>query len=193
MKRKNHVDMNEFWCCGGGIDAEECRQMWREHIHHAFGSRPRDHWFFGGRRFRDWLSAGGPVHMNPFVAPVLSKGAGLLPLFVLHLLSREPRYGNDIMRELERSSGGAWSSNPGAIYPLLRMLERHGLLRGEWEDPDKRTRRVYHLTEQGRHEHQELKEMMRPGLQAAVGVLQALYHELYQEKQASDAAPSAAE
>jgi DNA-binding PadR family transcriptional regulator len=119
--------------------------------------------------------------MNPFVGLVLSKGGGLLPLYVLHLLSRQPRYGNDIMRELEERSRGTWASNPGAIYPLLRLLERHGLLRGEWEDADKRTRRIYQLTEKGRREYEELKEMMQYGLQEALAVLQKLYDELYPE------------
>jgi DNA-binding PadR family transcriptional regulator len=120
--------------------------------------------------------------MNPFVGLVLSKGGGLLPLYVLHLLSGKPRYGNDIMHELEERSGGTWSSNPGAVYPLLRSLERHGLLSGEWEDPDKRTRRVYRLTEQGQREYAELKQMMKPGLEEALGVLRTLYAELYAEQ-----------
>jgi DNA-binding PadR family transcriptional regulator len=185
MRRTRHTDWDRFWCCGHEgqpeVDAEDCRRMWREHIHSAFGRRPRDHWFFGGRRFRTWLGAGGPSYMNPFVGLVLSKGGGLLPLYVLHLLSRQPRYGNDIMRELEERSRGTWASNPGAIYPLLRLLERHGLLRGEWEDADKRTRRIYQLTEKGRREYEELKEMMQYGLQEALAVLQKLYDELYPE------------
>jgi DNA-binding PadR family transcriptional regulator len=158
--------------------------MWRDHVRRAFGQRPRDHWFFGGRRFLAWLAAGGPAYMNPFVGLVLSKGGGLLPLYVLHLLARKPRYGNDIMRELELRSQGTWSSNPGAVYPLLRLLERHGLLKGEWEDPDKRTRRIYCLTDRGGKEYAELKELMRPGLQEALQVLQALYDDVYAEADA---------
>ncbi len=185
MRSKRHTDWHEFWCCGNGpqtaLDADECQRMWRDHIHSSFGRRPKDHWFFGGRRFLSWLAAGGPAYMNPFVGLVLSKGGGLLPLYVLHLLSCKPRYGNDIMRELEVRTGGTWSSNPGAVYPLLRSLERHGLLMGQWEDPDKRTRRIYQLTEQGQHEYAELKEMMKPGLEEALGVLRALYSELYSE------------
>lgn len=185
MRHNRDRDWREFWCCGNGEhagwDAEECRRRWHEHVRTAFGRRPRDHWFFGGRRFLAWLAAGGPAHMNPFVGLVLSKGGGLLPLYVLHLISRRPRYGNDIMRELEERSKGTWSSNPGAVYPLLRLLERHGLLRGEWEDPDKRTRRIYDLTDQGRREYAQLKDLMKPGLQEALDVLQALYDELYIE------------
>jgi PadR family transcriptional regulator PadR len=183
MARRRAGERREFWCGEEGHDPDECRQMWREHIRDTFGRRPRDHWFFGGRRFRTWLAAGGPAHMNPFVGLVLSKGGGLLPLYVLHLLWREPRYGNDIMRELEDRSQGTWASNPGAIYPLLRMLEHHGLLQGEWEDPDKRTRRVYRLTAQGEAEYQELRSMMQPGLREALQVLQSFYEELYPQQQ----------
>jgi DNA-binding PadR family transcriptional regulator len=160
--------------------------MWSEHIQSTLGRKPRDHWFFGGRRFLAWLAAGGPATTNPFVGLVLSKGGGLLPLYVLHLLSQGPRYGNDIMQELEEHSRGTWSSNPGAIYPLLRMLERHDLLRGEWEEQDRRTRRIYHLTEKGRREYTELKEMMEPGLQEALGVLKGLYEELYSAPRAAN-------
>jgi PadR family transcriptional regulator PadR len=185
MRHNRDRDWHDFWYCGSrrhaARDAEECRRMWSEHVRTAFGQRPRDHWFFGGRRFLAWLAAGGPASMNPFVGLVLSKGGGLLPLYVLHLLSTESRYGNDIMRELEQRSGGTWSSNPGAVYPLLRLLERHGLLRGEWEDPDKRTRRIYYLTDRGRREYTQLKELMRPGLQEALEVLRELYEELYSE------------
>jgi PadR family transcriptional regulator PadR len=185
MRSHRHRDWREFWCCGneeqGPYDPEECTRMWHEHIREAFGRRPRDHWFFGGRRFLAWLAAGGPSYMNPFVGLVLSKGGGLLPLYVLHLLWRKPRFGNDIMRELEQRSNGTWASNPGAIYPLLRLLERNGLLRGQWEDADRRTRRIYHLTEQGRQEYLQLKEMMKPGLEEALGVLRELYDELYEK------------
>jgi DNA-binding PadR family transcriptional regulator len=183
MRERRDRDWHEFWCCGDGVhgpdSSDQCRQMWRGHIRQAFGRKPRDHWFFGGRRLHSWLAAGGPAHMNPFVGLVLSKGGGLLPLYVLHLLSREPRHGNDIMRQLELRSGGTWASNPGAVYPLLRLLERSGLLTGKWKDPEKRTRRIYRLTEQGRREYEELKEMMKPGLQQALSVLQAIYEDLY--------------
>ncbi len=183
MRRDRGRDRHEFWCCEDRahepVDAEHCRQMWRDHIRQVFGRTPRDHWFFGGRRLRGWLAAGGPAYMNPFVGLVLSKGGGLLPLYVLHLLACAPRYGNDIMRELELRTGGTWASNPAAVYPLLRLLERNGLLKGTWEHPDKRTRRIYRLTEQGEHEYAELKEMMKPGLEEALSVLQALYQDLY--------------
>ncbi len=159
-------------------DAE--REDWLSFLREQFGPHPESHWFFGGRRFHgghfgEW----GPYHANPFLSPLLSKGGGLLPLYVLHLLAEKPRYGSDLMKTLEKRTGGAWVSNPGAIYPLLNALEDAGLIEGEWEDPVKRSRRFYRLTEAGQRELKALKEAMSPMLHAAVEIWQQLIDDLY--------------
>jgi DNA-binding PadR family transcriptional regulator len=105
----------------------------------------------------------------------MSKGGGLLSLLVLHLLSEKPRYGNDIMREIEDRTQGGWESNPGAIYPLLGIMEQRDLVQGEWEDSEKRTRRIYRLTPQGYQELERLKEVMRPKLEEAIEVLRKIH------------------
>ena len=38
----------------------------------------------------------------------------------------------------------------GTLYPLLRRLESQGLLASEWREEDKRTKRFYRLSPQGR-------------------------------------------
>lgn len=153
---------------------------WRQHFAAFFGVAPEKHWLFGGRRFKPWISGrlGPPGLFNPFVATILSKGGGLLSLFVLHLLSEQPRYGNDIMREIEERTRGRWGANPGAIYPLLDAMEQRGLVEGEWEDPDKRTRRIYRLLPSGERELERLKEVMRPKLEEAIRIMRHLHDEL---------------
>ena len=48
----------------------------------------------------------------------------VFPLPVLHLISREPAYGNRLIEEIEdRITEGVISVNPNTIYPLLRNLE----------------------------------------------------------------------
>jgi DNA-binding PadR family transcriptional regulator len=101
-----------------------------------------------------------------------------LSLFVLHLLEEKPRYGNDIMREIEERTQGRWGSNPGAVYPLLNAMEERRLIVGSWEDPDKRTRRIYHLLPDGHHELDRLKEVMRPKLEEAIHILHSLNDDL---------------
>ena len=44
------------------------------------------------------------------------------------------------------------SVNPNTIYPLLRQLEAEELIKGDWEHPDRRTRRYYSITAAGRRE-----------------------------------------
>ena len=116
---------------------------------------PEEHWIFGGRRFSPWHQ--GIDTFNPFVATLLSKGGGLLPLYVLHLVAQKPRYGNEIMDLLAERTNGQWVSNPGAIYPLLTLLENEGFIEGKWEDPEKRTVRIYTITPTGQAEVARIK------------------------------------
>jgi PadR family transcriptional regulator PadR len=161
------------------------RHLWREYLQQCLGQPPEQHWFFGGRRLMQWICGpGSPQTINPFVGLLLSKGGGLLPLYVLHLLAEQPRYGNDIMREIETRTNGRWSSNPGAIYPLLTFMESQGLVEGEWEQPLKRTRRFYRITERGRNELYRLKEVLRPGLEDALAALRRLLEDLYPSQEA---------
>lgn len=161
-------------------------RAWRQHFTAYFGVSPDKHWLFSGRRFKPWATgkSGEPGIFNPLVAVVLSRGGGLLSLYVLHLLSEQPRYGNDVMREIELRTRGAWGPNPGAVYPLLTALERRGLIQGEWEDPDKRTRRIYRLLSDGRRELDRLKEVMRPKLEQAIDVLHQLNDDLQVDEEA---------
>ena len=158
---------------------DACR-MWRRFFAEFLGVAPEKHWLFGNRRFKPWFSGAWcpPNLFNPFVATMLSKGGGLLSLYVLHLLAERPRFGNDIMREIEERTQGRWASNPGAIYPLLTALEERRLVEGVWEDPDKRTRRVYSLTPDGQQELERLKQVMRPKLEEAIRVLRGLCDDL---------------
>lgn len=151
-------------------------RFWREFFHDYMGTWPEEHWAFGGRRFNPWHQ--GQDAFNPFVANLLSKGGGLLPLYVLHLLDQQPRYGNDLMDEITERTGGQWVANPGAIYPLMTMLEKQGLISGEWEDPTKRTIRVYRITAVGQEEMARLKAVIRPKLDEAIRVLTDMAHDL---------------
>lgn len=158
----------------------EHRHAWREHFRAFLGTDPEHHWLFRGRRFKPWFSRkwGPPGLFNPFVALVLSRGGGLLSLYVLHLLNQKPRHGNDIMREIEARTRKGWGANPGAIYPLLGEMEDRRMVEGSWEDAEKRTRRIYQITPSGQEELQRLKEVMRPKLEEAISILQELSGDL---------------
>ena len=151
-------------------------RFWREFFHEQMGAWPEDHWAFGGRRFSPWHK--GHDNFNPFVASMLSKGGGLLPLLVLSLLEQRPRYGNEIMEAINERTDGQWVANPGAIYPLMTMLEKLGFITGKWEDPRKRTVRIYQITTVGTQEMLHLKAVVRPKLTEAITVLQEFARDL---------------
>ncbi|HVU15013.1 MAG TPA: PadR family transcriptional regulator [Phototrophicaceae bacterium] len=154
----------------------EQQDAWRDFFHTFTGEYPEQHWAFGGRRFRPWHQ--GDVSFNPFVANLFSQGGGLLPLIVLHLLAEKPRYGNELMTLISDKTADQWVANPGAIYPLMTELEDRGLVEGFWDDPRKRTVRVYHLTEKGAREMKRVKAIVLPKMDEAIGVLQKMVSEL---------------
>lgn len=55
----------------------------------------------------------------------------------------------DIRRHMLLSPSSQWSGSAGAIYPLMRRLERAGLLASRAERAGKRRRREYRVTTRG--------------------------------------------
>lgn len=52
--------------------------------------------------------------------------AGAMRYVVLALIAEKPRHGYEIIKELEQRVGGGYAPSPGAIYPLLAMLDEMG-------------------------------------------------------------------
>jgi PadR family transcriptional regulator PadR len=103
----------------------------------------------------------------------------VFPLLVLHLISREPAYGNRLIEEIEEMTQGVISVNPNTMYPLLRELEGRGLIEGRWEHPDKRTRRYYSITPAGRREYRRLVSELEPFLDSVISSLSLIKQEIY--------------
>jgi len=105
----------------------------------------------------------------------------VFPLLALHLISRGPAYGNQMIEEIEEMTEGVISVNPNTIYPLLRELESRGLIEGSWEHPDKRTRRYYSITREGRREYRRLRGELEPFLDSVVRSVTLIKREIYGE------------
>jgi DNA-binding PadR family transcriptional regulator len=105
----------------------------------------------------------------------------LFPLLVLHLTEREPQYGNRLIEEIKRITEGVISVNPNTIYPLLRQLEAEGKIKGDWEHPDRRTRRYYSITAGGRRELKRLRGELEPFLDSVIRSVTLIKRELYGE------------
>ena len=70
---------------------------------------------------------------------------------LLSLISRQPMYGYQIIKELERRSKGYFTFKEGTLYPALHRLEERGLIIGRWERlATGQERRYYYITEKGR-------------------------------------------
>ncbi|MBA3263301.1 MAG: PadR family transcriptional regulator [Thermoleophilaceae bacterium] len=103
----------------------------------------------------------------------------VLPLLVLHLIAQGPSYGNQLMERIAGMTAGVLSVNPNTMYPLLRQLESRGLIAGEWEHPERRTRRYYSLTDEGRAEYERLVEEVRPFLDSVKTSIDEIVREVY--------------
>ena len=103
----------------------------------------------------------------------------ILPLLVFHLINEGPSYGNQLMERIGSMTAGVLSVNPNTMYPLLRQLESRGLIEGQWEHPERRSRRYYVLTDEGRAEYERLVEEVRPFLDSVKSSIDQIVREVY--------------
>src|SRR3954471_5476761 len=125
----------------------------------------------------DAAVAPGRKAQDPFVGELRRRA--ILPLLVLHLISEGPSYGNKLMERIGAMTAGVLSVNPNTMYPLLRRLEGRGLIRGEWEHPERRSRRYYSLTDEGKAEYARLVEEVRPFLDSVKTSIDEIVREVY--------------
>lgn len=88
---------------------------------------------------------------------------GSLILAVLAALRTE-QYGYTLRKTLAESG---MEIDEGTLYPLLRRLESQGLLTSQWREHDKRNKRFYRLSPEGKLILKQLLEEWR-GIDAAL-------------------------
>jgi DNA-binding PadR family transcriptional regulator len=93
----------------------------RHRFEHFFG-RQRGHHGSGrfGRAFMEGGMGGRGFGMGRKL------GSADLQLLILKLLAEKPRYGYEIIKELEERSKGFYVPSPGMVYPALTYLEEIG-------------------------------------------------------------------
>jgi PadR family transcriptional regulator, regulatory protein PadR len=119
---------------------------------------------------------GGPGTADPLVGEL--RRAGLLRLLVLHFCAEGACYGNQLIERITSLTGGLVAVNPNTMYPLLRALEAEGLVAGEWEHPERRSRRFYRSTEEGVAEFERLRGHVGEALDRVADSVEALRREL---------------
>jgi DNA-binding PadR family transcriptional regulator len=93
---------------------------------------------------------------------------GELKYLFLDLLREKPRHGYDLIRAIEERSGGRYQASPGAVYPILQMLEDLGYVAASTQDG----RKTYAVTDAGQaflDENAEAVEEVRRRVKAAWG------------------------
>ncbi|MCD6371173.1 MAG: PadR family transcriptional regulator, partial [Candidatus Aenigmarchaeota archaeon] len=78
---------------------------------------------------------------------------GFLKSLILTLLKKKSMHGYVLIKEIKNKTF-FWEPSPGTIYPLLKKLERKGLIKKRREE----RKFVYYLTEKG---EKEVKDLMK--------------------------------
>lgn len=75
---------------------------------------------------------------------------GAISLAILAIILDGESYGYDIMKKLGQDEFDSLQLEPSTTYPLLRRLEKRGILEGRWSDASGKRRRLYYVTRDGR-------------------------------------------
>ena len=97
---------------------------------------------------------------------------GCLVLAVLAAL-RSERYGYTLRKELAEHG---MAIDEGTLYPLLRRLESQGLLSSEWREEEKRNKRFYRLSHDGKLMLKQLLTEWQSMDQSLNGILKEQAH-----------------
>jgi DNA-binding PadR family transcriptional regulator len=109
---------------------------------------------------------------NAMVNKILTRG--ILPTLVLNIISVQPCNGNELSCKISDITSGFWQPSTGGIYPILKRFEKQGLVSGKWNDPDKRVKKIYTITQKGSEELGNQRESLINNLYETVGVLESI-------------------
>jgi len=79
-----------------------------------------------------------------------------IQLLILLQLTRGPRYGYELLKELREGFKNVWEARTGTIYPALRGLKTRGLIEGV----EREGREFYRLTERGEDFLKQVEERL---------------------------------
>ncbi|HVI90208.1 MAG TPA: PadR family transcriptional regulator [Dongiaceae bacterium] len=118
--------------------------MFFKHFHQGREHRHARDEFGGGRHFgRGHHHFGGKFGRR--VGRFFDHGD--LRYVVLQLIADKPRYGYEVIKEIEERLGGTYTPSPGVIYPTLTLLEELGHATVSNAEGNKK---LYAITEDGK-------------------------------------------
>ena len=84
---------------------------------------------------------------------------GGIQLCVLVLLSRERKYGFQVIKELRSGTDSYYDLKEGTLYPILHRLKKRGYLKSEWVvGGSAPPRNYYSITGKGRKALEQAKD-----------------------------------
>lgn len=86
---------------------------------------------------------------------------GVLDMLVLKLISKDAKYGYQIIQELKTKSDETFVLKDGTLYPILYRLEDDGLVVSEWSEAEGKQvpRKYYRITDAGIKELAEIQSV----------------------------------
>lgn len=103
----------------------------------------------------------------------------IVKLFILKLLSNKNYYGQELINDIEVSFSGQWKPSPGMIYPLLRKMEENKWVEAWWDVPDKKSKRNYKITEEGKKYYEYLKGIYKEQLIESKNIIETVIENIY--------------
>ncbi|TDT61540.1 PadR family transcriptional regulator [Fonticella tunisiensis] len=103
----------------------------------------------------------------------------IVKMLILHFLSKKSCYGNELIDLIEINLNYKWKPSPGMIYPLLRSMEDDLLIEGWWDEPDKKTKRHYRITETGIKHYDKIKSLYKPLLEESLSIIDSVLKTIY--------------
>lgn len=98
-------------------------------------------------RFRDGDIPGFHRHMRFGDESGNHGRGGMIRLYILHSLGKEPKTGYDLIKEISDKTGGTWVPSKGTLYPMLKKMEDEELIRISSTGP--RSKNYYEITDEG--------------------------------------------
>ncbi|MBS3737015.1 PadR family transcriptional regulator [Candidatus Bipolaricaulota bacterium] len=101
---------------------------------------------------------------------------GFMSLLLLSFVEEKPRYGYELIKEIEKESGGYWQPGQGTIYGALERLDDEGFLEEvEVEESENNNRQYYGMTEKGEEKLDELKNKCADEIKPEDRILGLMY------------------
>lgn len=109
---------------------------------------------------------------SQLVGNILAKG--VLPVLVMHVVGNSPSNGNEISNIIGEITNGKWIPSTGGIYPILKKMEKSGYMASSWDDPEKRVKKTYSITQKGIEELQTQRKLLADSVQQTVDILEGI-------------------